>query len=160
MKISMTHDKKLTFDFRRITLLIICVYIPTIYLSYVNGLIEAVGSLCLIGMAAFAAITVIVEKKMQINPYLIWYALFLLLCAISALYTPADNGFDMIYSLVVVLLIGLAFCIGVRNEKDVNLILALIVFGSTVLMIYLFASGYIAEFEANGTDNLVISTDA
>ncbi len=149
MKISVTHDKKLTFNFRKITLLFICVYIITIYLGHVNGIIAQVGSLCLMGMAAFAAITVIVEKKMQINPYLIWYALFLFLCAVSAFYTPADNSFSSIYGLIVILLIGLAFCVGVRNEKDVESILILIVISSTLLMIYLLASGYIAEFEAS-----------
>ncbi len=149
MKISVTHDNKLTFNFRKITLFFICVYVLTVYLGHINGMIAQIGSLCLMGMAAFAAITVFVERKMQINPYLIWYALFLLLCAVSALYTPADGSFGMIYSLIVVLLIGLAFCVGVRKVTDIELILMLIVISSTILMIYLLVSGYIKEFETS-----------
>lgn len=150
MKISVTHGKKHLLDFRKLTLFFLCVYVISIYLGFINSIISLVGSLSLIAMAGCALMTIITERQLKINSYVIWYSAFIVVCMISALYAPVGvNITSSLYSLIVVLAIGVVFSVAVREKKDIEIIFALMVIASALLMVYLFSTGYISEYESS-----------
>jgi O-antigen ligase len=147
---SLSNNKKITLDFRKMTLFFVCVYIISIYLSSASELISYAGRLSLTLMAGGAIVTVLTERKIKLNSYAIWYVLFLGVCTLSTLYAPIGaNVISSLYSLIVVLVIGVVLSISVREKKDIDVVFALMVISSALLMIYLFATGYISEYEAS-----------
>lgn len=144
-------QKRSVFSVSVIPFLLLCGYFVVIMLQNVEGLPESLNSLFLYGFVGTAALCVLLSGKFSVSFHNIWYALFVIICLISCLYSASiQNSVYTVIEVVKLLLFAVMFTNTVNNEKRMRISLAVIAVTVLVFFLYLLQTDQLEVEERLG----------
>lgn len=148
---SLTAKKFNVLKIENIAVALMCIYAMLVYANYVSPSLAAVQSLALYAFVGMGAVMAVLRGKLRLNQYSVWYMVYLSLSFVCALFS-AEQSFSIshAYRLLVVFLITLAMVSIVRTRRHLELLMASMVVGATILAVYMYSSGMFDTAEEVG----------
>ena len=152
VSVKQNKTKKLTVS--SLAVLAMCLYAIMTSVHYINPALSIFNSLSLYAFLGLSVAVVLLNKKIKLDVYWMWYLGFILMALISTFYAPNQKAsFNGIYNLVVVFGIIFSMSVVLTCIERVEMLMNSIVLGATVLMVYLIVTGEI-DLSAEQTDRL------
>lgn len=139
------------FSLQSIGKMLLYVYIVLSFITSSGFLPSILHSLSLYAMVAVALLYFGSGQRIELNRYIIWYLLFIVLSFFSVLYTPITDWWSTIYTMIVIFAIAFSFTCFIKEKRDLYSLIYAFIIGSTLLILMLVFTGRLHEDERLGT---------
>lgn len=139
------------FSLQSIGKMLLYVYIVLSFITSSGFLPSIFHSLSLYAMVAVALLYFGSGQRIELNRYIIWYLLFIILSFFSVLYTPITDWWSTIYTMIVIFAIAFSFTCFIKEKRDLYSLIYAFIIGSTLLILMLVFTGRLHEDERLGT---------
>lgn len=143
------NTKNLTVQ--KIGKLALAIYIILSFITSTGFLPSVFLSLSLYVLVILAIFNVVMNSKIVINKYLIWFFLFIALSLCGIINTPITDWWSTFYRIMVIWVVCFSYTCFVVDKKDFYTVIYAFAFGATLLMLMLIVSGRLHEDDRLGT---------
>ncbi len=113
----------------------LCIYFLFTYVGYIIPYVQSVF-LYLIALLAF--LLIIVNRRFNINSYLIWYVSFTLMALISCLFLDdVASIFNSVYNLAIIIIFAFSVFSIINKQRYIDWLFVMSEIGSFILLLYL-----------------------
>lgn len=143
----------INISFGGMCFVVLCIYLVLIFVCYIDERLLSLVSLTLYGFVILGFLAVVSAGRIAYDTHMVWYGIFVLMCAFSCTYaynvnTASDKTFEVVKLLVFMVM----FINSVNSKQRLKTTLFVMMISSLVLFINLASTNQLTADDRLGTD--------